>query len=170
MAKNYTMVENRLLEPYLKMDLSGADFRVLLFIIRWTVFFRRDRKEMANILIRKYTGLSESQVRRSLKKLADMKVISVVPSVGTHPQVIIFRGVKIGGEGCQNESPRGVNSEHPRGVNSDTQEIIEENTIYENKKERKEASPPSSIPDVTKMTLKQFAEYANSLPDDDEEE
>lgn len=177
MAKGYTKIENKIFDSLLKLPISDTEFRVMVLLLRYTKGFpERDFWcEASYSFIAKGIQKSEATAKRAVKSLIDKGYISILQkSMGKQAQRIRVNYKFLCGHFC---NPYVVISESSCGqidvpyvVTGDPQEIKEEIKDKEIKKEEKASPIFSSLPDVSKMTMKQFAEYANSLPDDDEEE
>ena len=72
---NFTQIPNALLESLYRLRLSGADFCVLLFVIRFTVGFNREFHAMSVGFIATGTGLPLSTVKDSLRRLKKQNLI-----------------------------------------------------------------------------------------------
>ncbi len=78
----FTQFPNRLLLAMVstKQKLSGADFRVLLWILNQTAGYHREKRRMSATYIANATGLSVRQVRRSLANLQRWNMIRLYPA------------------------------------------------------------------------------------------
>ena len=69
--KNYTRLFNPILEALYKSDLSGAEFQIVLCVIRATYGWKQKKHPMSTSLIASRTGLNERTVRRLVKLLIE---------------------------------------------------------------------------------------------------
>lgn len=140
MAKGYTCVENAFFDWLISLDgLSVADYKVLLFIIRYTVCYRRTSHKLANSFIAKGTGLSERQIIRCIHNLEALDVVRVEKEAqGVIPKYIALRGDKLGMLGVTNLNARGDKAVSARGDKAVREEINNINKQEEIKKEEKD--------------------------------
>ena len=78
----FTKVPNHLLHAMIstELKLSGADFRVLLFIFNQTFGYQHEKWQMSASYIAKATGLSIRQVRRSVANLQNWNIVRLYPA------------------------------------------------------------------------------------------
>lgn len=166
MAKGYTKINNSMFDALAKWDLTGAEFRVLMAIIRNTMCYHRNQHEISNGFLANATGLSESSVIRAVQSLSDKKIIQIVSAgKGSHPKTIRFLTVKhdtlsnTEGGTVMHDSKRGVIPDSIYTVIPDTQEIKEIKDI--NKREKKKISF-SSLEEMSRY----YAEHPEEGGDD----
>ena len=75
LLKGYTPFSNRILFEVCRSDLSGAEFRVLLTILRYTSGFHRNSHELSISFIAESTGLRTRTVERMLARLRQKRFI-----------------------------------------------------------------------------------------------
>ena len=80
--EGFTKVPNHLLHAMIstELKLSGADFRVLLFIFNQTFGYQHEKWQMSASYIAKATGLSIRQVRRSVANLQNCNIVRLYPA------------------------------------------------------------------------------------------
>jgi phage replication O-like protein O len=84
----YTRIANELLEAVCRLNISGSEMRILLYIIRRTYGFNRIYAEMPLTEIAEAVGMKTTHVSRALKKLREINLIELHPSKGIKPQTI----------------------------------------------------------------------------------
>lgn len=65
----YTPIANEILEELVKIDLLGAELRVLLFIIRKTYGYHKKSDQISFTQFEKGTGISRQTINKTLKNL-----------------------------------------------------------------------------------------------------
>ena len=65
----YTPIANEILEELVKIDLLGAEFRVLFFIIRKTYGYHKKQDRISFTQFEKSTGISRPTINKTLKNL-----------------------------------------------------------------------------------------------------
>lgn len=88
LENGYTRITNDLLDEICKLDLSGNDFKIFFFILRQTYGYQHKEREMSLSYISKGVNILPPHVSRSLKKMSEMNLITIVAAHGIHPQVI----------------------------------------------------------------------------------
>lgn len=73
----HTRVANEIMEHIVMFNGNGTQFRILIFIWRYTYGFRRKEHEISISFISKGIGASKSQVDRELTALIDRNVVTV---------------------------------------------------------------------------------------------
>jgi phage replication O-like protein O len=76
----YTQIDNQYMEQIAKLDLSSAQLRILMFIIRQTAGFHRNSCAVSYTALEKATGACRSTVRIGIKKLIALGLIKEVNS------------------------------------------------------------------------------------------
>ena len=90
MKKNtFTQIDNDLLETLYTSRLSGAEYSVMLFIIRQTAGYHRKSHELSAGFIAKGTGLNIRTVERTIDKLRK-KVLIQTSSVQGFPNTVML--------------------------------------------------------------------------------
>lgn len=169
MSNGYTKINNVMFEELSKLDISAHELRVLLFIIRYTVCFKRQYCDLSVGFISNGTGISERQVKRVIKKLIDYELIEIKQkAIGSHSQKIKILGDIQGqswGHFRSSLGDMGVTNKGDMGV---TQEI-KENKNKRNKKEEK-ASPLFSDRKLNDMTIEEARAIKDSMTPEEWEE
>ncbi len=75
-APNYTQFPNIILDEYMEV-MSGAEFKIISFIIRKTLGWHKERDRISSSQIREKTGLSKNAVIEAIKMLKERKIITV---------------------------------------------------------------------------------------------
>jgi len=65
----FTPIANEIIEELVKIDLLGAEFRVLLFIIRKTYGYQKKQDRISFTQFEKGTGISRATINKTLKNL-----------------------------------------------------------------------------------------------------
>ena len=84
----YTKIANELLEALCRLNISGNEMRILLYIIRRTYGFNRSYAEMPLSEISAAVGIRSVHVSRALKRLAELNIIERHSSKGVSPQTV----------------------------------------------------------------------------------
>ena len=84
----YTKIPNDMLEAMFRLDISGNEMRIFLYIIRRTYGFHRDSAEISLTEIASAVGMKKTHVSNALKKLEGMSIIERRSAQGSHPQMI----------------------------------------------------------------------------------
>ena len=137
---NYTQVPDELFDT-LMPHLSGAELKVLLYIIRRTFGFKKKRdaislsqmvsgiKTKSGEVLDRGTGLGRSSVTRALNSLEEMQVIERVRRHSHHrgdePTTYALKMLKTL---SQNETPPGIKMGHPVSLPTDTQHTARQQT------------------------------------------
>ena len=88
MEKGYTRIANELLEAICRLDISGNEMRILLYIIRRTYGFNKSYAEISISEIANGICTSRDNISRTLKKLRSANIIDHRPNKGITPQTI----------------------------------------------------------------------------------
>lgn len=88
----YTKIPNDMLEAMFRLDISGNEMRIFLYIIRRTYGFHRDSAEISLTEIASAVGMKKTHVSNALKKLEGMSIIERRSAQGSHPQMISVSG------------------------------------------------------------------------------
>lgn len=88
MEKGYTRIANELLEAICRLDISGNEMRILLYIIRRTYGFNRTYAEIPLSEISSAIGIKKGHVSRGIKKLREANIVVHKPNKGTTPQTV----------------------------------------------------------------------------------
>ncbi len=78
LLKGYTQVSNNVLHTLMTSNLSGAEMRVMLTVLRYTAGFCRERHKLSAGFISKATGLNERTVRRMIKRLKERGLVTII--------------------------------------------------------------------------------------------
>lgn len=142
----YTRIANELLEAICRLNISGNEMRILLYIIRRTYGFNRSYAEIPLSDISEALGMRKNHISEALKKLSVKKIVELHPNKGAKPQTIsiVKNYEKWVVESCANlpfpktgTVPENRNTTVPENGNT----TVPENgnhTYKENKKENKE--------------------------------
>lgn len=107
----YTRIANELLEAIYKSDLSGAEFRVLLCIIRKTYGFHSKSTSMKQSEIVNRTGLHKSTISRVIGVLMARNIVKVNGAVGINKDWEKWEEVSEMGQSCEMETPKSFQME-----------------------------------------------------------
>ena len=143
LSNGYTKIANELLEAICRLNVSGNEMRILLYIIRRTYGFNRTYAEIPLSDISEALGMKKGNVSRELKKLREANIIEQHSNKGVRPQTlsIVKNYEKWCVESCavlplsnsitviKNDNLRVINSDNPTVINSD-------NPTYKEKKEK----------------------------------
>ena len=162
MEKGYTRIANELLEAICRLDISGNEMRILLYIIRRTYGFNKSYAEIPLSDISEALGMKRVNVSRELKRLREANIIEQHLNKGVRPQTlsIVKNYEKWSVESCavlplsnlitviNSDNPTVINSDNPTVINSDNPTVINsDNHTYkentkDNTKERVERKAP----------------------------
>lgn len=84
----YTKIANELLEAICRLNISGNEMRILLYIIRRTYGFNRKFSEISLSDIASAVGMRNEHVSKALKRLSSRKIIELHANKGVKPQTI----------------------------------------------------------------------------------
>ena len=88
LSNGYTKIANELLEAICRLNVSGNEMRILLYIIRRTYGFNRTYAEIPLSEISGAVGVRTVHISRALKRLAALNLIEIHSSKGVKPQTI----------------------------------------------------------------------------------
>ena len=88
LSNGYTKIANELLEALCRLNVSGNEMRILLYIIRRTYGFNRTYAEIPLSDISEAVGVRTVHISRALKRLAALNLIELHSSKGVKPQTI----------------------------------------------------------------------------------
>ena len=88
LSNGYTKIANELLEAICRLNVSGNEMRILLYIIRRTYGFNRTYAEIPLSEISGAVGVRTVHISRALKRLAALNLIELHSSKGVKPQTI----------------------------------------------------------------------------------
>ena len=88
LKNGYTKIANELLEAICRLNISGNEMRILLYIIRRTYGFNRSYAEISLSEIASAVGTRSVHISRALKKLSALNLIELRSSEGVRPQTI----------------------------------------------------------------------------------
>jgi len=74
---NYTKIPNKVLEALIKAGLNATQYRILWTIIRYTYGFQREDHKLSVSFISESTESNPQAIKRGLKQLIEMDVITV---------------------------------------------------------------------------------------------
>lgn len=78
----YTPIANELLEAFYQRSFTAAEFKIILFVMRYTYGFSRKEHELSLNYISKGIGVSKRYVSSALKKLIEDNILLVVKEHG----------------------------------------------------------------------------------------
>lgn len=160
----YTRIANELLEAICRLNISGNEMRILLYIIRRTYGFNRSYAEIPLSDISAALGMKKGNVSRGIKKLREANIVDHRPNKGTTPQTVsinknydewsvetctdllLSNSITVinsdNPKGYQFGNPTVINSDNPKGCQNDNH-TYKENTkdSIKEKGERKATSP-----------------------------
>lgn len=84
----YTRIANELLEAICRLNISGNEMRILLYIIRRTYGFQKSYAEISLSEFSAATGIRNVHVSRALKRLSDLNIIERHSSKKTIPHTV----------------------------------------------------------------------------------
>lgn len=84
----YTRIANELLEAICRLNISGNEMRILLYIIRRTYGFNRSYAEIPLSDISAAVGMRREHIQKALKKLSGKNIIELHTYSGTKSQTI----------------------------------------------------------------------------------
>jgi len=76
----YCKLANELLEEICKQDISGAQFQLLMAIVRCTYGYNKKADRVTNTYLAELTGLGLSAIKSGLQKLEQRNIITVQKS------------------------------------------------------------------------------------------
>ena len=88
LKNGYTKIANELLEAICRLNISGNEMRILLYIIRRTYGFNKTCEEISLSEIASAVGARSAHISRALKKLSALNLIELRSSEGVKPQTI----------------------------------------------------------------------------------
>lgn len=115
LLKGYTPFSNKILFEVCRSDLSGAEFRVLLTILRYTSGYHRNSHELSISFIAESTGLRTRTVERMLARLRQKRFI--ITSNSKNQTNII--SLMDGSIGFTSDETVGTTSDEMVGITSD---------------------------------------------------
>lgn len=86
--RGYVRIANELLEAICRLNISGNEMRILLYIIRRTYGFNRSYAEISLSEFSTATGIRNVHVSRALKRLSELNIIERHSSKKTIPQTV----------------------------------------------------------------------------------
>ena len=163
-SPNYTQVPDELFDELLP-DLSGAELKVLLYIIRRTFGFKRDSDSISlsqitsgietrdGEVLDRGTGLSKASVATAVKSLEARGVIVRTrrrsDQKGDEPTTYSLNVVPV----SKNQTPPGIKIGHPPVQELDTQETVNQETDFDHSNLRKashdsvdKSAEPADVP------------------------
>ncbi len=88
LRNGYTKIANELLEALCRLNISGNEMRILLYIIRRTYGFNRSYAEMPLSEISAAVGIRKNHVSEVLNRLSAKNIIELHSNRGIKPQTI----------------------------------------------------------------------------------
>ena len=135
MNKNFTRIPNDILDGLCRLELSGSEMRIILYVIRRTFGFNRDFAEIPLSEIASVIGMSVPNISRTLKKLVNMNLLERHAARGIHPQTISL-GERLNSyqEQQLSESTTVAENDNPVVIRNDNSPIVENDnpTVIEN--------------------------------------
>ncbi|MBQ8960879.1 MAG: replication protein, partial [Ruminococcus sp.] len=151
LENGYTRIANELLEAVCRLNISGSELRILLYIIRRTYGFSRIFAEIPLSEISAALGIRREHIQKALKKLSGKNIIDLRTGNGSRPQTIsivknyeewavencadlLLQKTATVAEICNSGVAENCNSGVAENCNSSVAEIC--NTTFKEKKER----------------------------------
>ena len=78
LLKGYTAVDNEVMHKLMRTNLSGAELRVMLTVLRYTAGFCRESHKLSAGFISKATGLNVRTVKRTVKRLKERGLVTII--------------------------------------------------------------------------------------------
>lgn len=77
----YSFIPNHtaIIEALARSRLSGREFRIILFIMRQTDGYLREQDQISSAFFHTNTGIDKSNLPHTLKKLANLKILTIFP-------------------------------------------------------------------------------------------
>ena len=88
LENGYTKIANELLEAICRLNISGNEMRILLFIIRRTYGFNCKSADISLSEISTTVGIRREHIQKILKRLSNKKIIKLSINRGIKPQTI----------------------------------------------------------------------------------
>ena len=88
LSNGYTKIANELLEAICRLNISGNEMRILLYIIRRTYGFNKSYSEISLSEISAAVEIRREHIQKALKKLSAKKIIELRIHGGTKSQTI----------------------------------------------------------------------------------
>ena len=88
LSNGYTKIANELLEAICRLNISGNEMRILLYIIRRTYGFNKSYSEISLSEISAAVEIRREHIQKALKKLSAKKIIELHIHCGTKSQTI----------------------------------------------------------------------------------
>ena len=82
----YVPIANHLMEALYKSDFSMNEYKILLCIIRFSYGFNQKSCSLSLLNIEHYTGIARPNISRTLKRLHERHVITIISAHGVIPQ------------------------------------------------------------------------------------
>lgn len=87
----FTKIAHEILDELCKLNLNGADFRIIMKIWRMTYGFNRKDHDFSISFLQEGTGLSERATQRAISKLIDQRILVVTQAATkTTPRKLSF--------------------------------------------------------------------------------
>lgn len=159
----YTRIANELLEAICRLNISGNEMRILLYIIRRTYGFNKSYAEIPLSDISEALSMKKGNVSRGIKKLREANIVDHRPNKGTTPQTVsinknydewavesctdllLSNSITVinsdNPKGYQFGNPTVINSDNPKGCQNDNHTYKE--NIKDSIKERGERKTPT---------------------------
>lgn len=133
----FTRIANELLEAFLRVELSGQEFRTLLTIVRKTYGFNKKTDRISNSQIAAFTGLTKTRASQITNQLVKKKVINDEGTGFNNIKIYSINKNYLEWKGYQkNDSPdsKGYRNNDGKGSqNTDTTKDKEQKTEYNSK-------------------------------------
>ncbi|MCR5076098.1 MAG: replication protein [Ruminococcus sp.] len=88
LSNGYVRIANELLEAICRLNISGNEMRILLYIIRRTYGFNKSYAEIPLSEISTAVGMRREHIQKALKKLSGKNIIELHTYSGTKSQTI----------------------------------------------------------------------------------
>ncbi len=143
----YVPIANSLMEALYKSDFSMNEYKILLCIIRFSYGFNKKSCNLSLLNIEHHTGIARPNISRTLKKLYECHVITIIPAHGVTPQRLSiqknfeeWKGYH-GDNRYHNDNGRVISSDNGRVISSDNP--YKDNTTNKTKDNIYIVHPPS---------------------------
>ena len=180
LENGYTKIANELLEAIYRSQFKASQFKILLFIIRYTYGFQREKCKLSNNFIANGTNSHRQTVLKEINQLiADNVLIEVAPPSFSEPRTLAVNKnytswrnhyqVVSTLPGSEKTLPGSLQTTSPGSLQT-TQEIKTINKTL-NKKERNAVAENSDVQPYADLTdeekNKLIAEYEKRYPGND---
>lgn len=87
----YTPIANEILDEIIKLNLNGTQWKIIVFVWRYTYGYSRKSHEISETLLSRATGVAKQHISREIQPLFERNIlIKVEESTFSKPAVIMF--------------------------------------------------------------------------------